>query len=564
MSYSRETLDKAIKLFNNAKPDLDDRGLSSSNLQSYLYDLRDKKQKQVGGAASWIDTDESGDYTPASESSRKPLKRFIWNDNNNDHGGTPKRSRASDEQAGSDDGESPTSWPSLPESTPKTPTPLPKRKPTTGGRRSGRISSLNQKGASATRSLLSLAPGAPETRGCKSCWENSHNCSLLENPATYPCQVCRDHKNDCDLIIPPKEKRPCESCKRKGLPCSYGENSAFDRPCKQCESSRTECIAGPAERKHSKKNFGQGKTSSIGTKDASRPESALLQRLRASATQPASQERDISELDSDSTDATTPNVRELTPMTSEGIGTSSRSPSPSFGRRPTAWARPTDTGEYHDRTPRRLGGKSILIRTPFAHPIDFFHVPPKNGTKPCHWCHDFTYGIQGLGDRDVEVAISPDGEGYVEMKGGHIEQGKQPSRMCGVCALERVHVGNCSGHAIIPLRNTDEKTFDFEKAYESLKSKKKRGRHARINPWCSLCPNPAFYGCGTIQKFNMFREPAEEEGCGLLLCSDCAKAMERCNSDISKAVQMHRAAHRELRADVEFLLPDNDLFKAYS
>lgn len=654
MSYSPETLEKAVKLFNNAKSDLNTRGHATGNLESYLYSLRDKQRRPVGGCtATWIDNDESGDYTPALVNSDAQIgtskntrnKRSAQQErseglhvnlklnspegkellaNISKDGVPPKEPTGKDYSS-----DSSTSWPTnvpLPKS--KTPNQLAhiQGTTTTGTRRSTRISTRNQKGGSSTRSLLSLQPGDPETRGCKSCWENYHDCSLLKAPAVYPCQVCKVNRRDCELIIQPKQKRPCENCRRRKLTCSYAENTVFDRPCKQCESSRTECIAGPAEGQTSEQDpfslqIGQGTTTA---------NPSFLQRLQATENQPVADKRATSSLHLDPMAASSLNtaVSGRTPMMSESpvgltAGNSAIStPSPSVRRLPTRSTRATikPKASSHSfsgsslvgklagssrRVPgsskatlapsrstlapkgsnktesgsqntyekqatseqRRVGGKSIMIKTPFAHPINFEYVPPRNGSKPCHWCNDFTYGILGLGNLDVEVVKRPDGPGYVEVRGGHVGKGCDSSRMCTVCALERIHIGNCSQHKIFALKNLDEDTFDFGEAFLSLEPLHETSRHVPINPWCSLCPNPAFYGCATLQRFSKFREPLrskeEEEGCGLLLCSDCAEVMVECDSNIAKTVREHRKVGRELRADVEFLLPHNDLYEAF-
>lgn len=684
MSYSKDTLEKAIKLLKNAKPDLKNKGLPTSHLESYLHQLRDKPQRPVGGCtAPWIDEDESGDYTPTTESSQKPKRATQVSENSSNGGSTPKKAgnkrSLQREKSGEgylvtlklntpkgkeflanlskdnlpshglvgkeDSSDFSTAWPVLSQSRKKTPNKFASARPTLSGRRSGRISSMNQKGARGqkgyrgTRSLLSLVPGDPETRGCKSCWENYHHCSLLKEPAAYPCQVCRDNRSDCDLIIEPKQKRPCEACKRNGLTCSYGETTMFDRPCEQCGNSRTECIAGPADFQTSGQipANDQNPFSFSERKGTEKPKSSLLQRFQASGNRHTTPEHASSSLASQSagTSSSGTIVGDQTPMTSESPvelrdrNSARDTPSPSIRIRPTQSVHPTIKpnakprgttsssvsgpslvghiagfsrggsgnlapsltrgrvtkqsysatkgprrmdvgrssvgGKQVTKEDRRVGGKSIIIRTPFAHPINFSHVPPRNGSKPCHWCHDFTYGISGLGNLDVEVVKKPDGAGYIEIRGGHVGQGKEQSRMCSICALERIYIDHCRRHTIIALKELDEDTFDFEKAFRSLKPDDKTGRCVQTNPWCSLCPNPAFFGCGTPQKFNMFREPldSESEGCGLLLCSDCAQVMDKCDSDIARTVQEHKKMGRELRADAEFLLPKNDLFKAY-
>lgn len=653
MSYSQETLEKAIKLFNNAKSDLNNRGFATSNLESYLYSLRDKPQKPVGGCtATWIDNDESGDYTPALENDddrnvspkRKENIRSSPRRNNGEGNlvtlklNTPEGREflskiARDDLAAEKPNRkyyghgSSTAWPILPlpkSKTPYQPSASTQSTTTTNPRRSNRISTRNQQGARSTRSLLSLLPGAPETRGCKSCWENYRDCSLLNAPTVYPCQACKDGRHDCDLIIPPKQKRPCENCRKKRLNCSYGENTAFDRPCNQCQNSKTECIAGPAEGH----TLGQSSSSLSRGNDTTTSDLSFLQRLKASASQPTPQEHAASSLDPDVMDTSSSNMgaRRGTPvMSSSPIGlpggnSAINTPSPSARRQPARSTRTTirpkatshnisgsspveqpsgpsrkisgpsratlapsrstlapkpsiqpergsqSTEERQITSKERpLGGKSIMIQTRFAHPIKFDHTPPKNGSKPCHWCKDFTYGMLGLGNINVEVVKKPDGPGYVEVRGGHIDGGRERSRMCTVCGLERIHIGNCSNHMIFALKNLDEDTFDFEQAFLSWEPCDKTGRRIATNPWCSLCPNPAFYGCATLQKFNKYREPlhTEEEGCGLLLCSDCAEVMAECNSNIARTVRKHRNMGRELRADVEFLLPHNDLYEAF-
>lgn len=176
----------------------------------------------------------------------------------------------------------------------------------------------------------------------------------------------------------------------------------------------------------------------------------------------------------------------------------------------------------------------------------------------------------GLGRRAVEVIDFGDGR-YVEMNGGHVKDGHEPSRMCVTCALERIHVVNCTRHYIIPLKGYKVDTFDFDAAYNSLIPSPGQ-LPKQISPWCSLCPNPAFFGCCTLQLVNKYQEPVKQptsphaRGCGLLLCERCELLMRAYRGNLAKVVAKNDQANAEFgsRADVVYVLPGNDLYRFYT
>ncbi|KAE8357075.1 hypothetical protein BDV27DRAFT_164892, partial [Aspergillus caelatus] len=209
-----------------------------------------------------------------------------------------------------------------------------------------------------------------------------------------------------------------------------------------------------------------------------------------------------------------------------------------------------------------------VIRTSLAHPIIFNYEPPEDGSSPCHWCDNFTYGLLGLGRRTVEVLDFGDGR-CIEIGGGHLAQGHEPSRMCVVCVLERIHVMRCVAHRIVPLKGYNVDKFDLTAAYNSLVPMPGQAPK-KINPWCSLCPHPAFFGCGALQTVNKFQEPVDAPsqdaiGCGLLLCEKCEGLMRLYRGDLAQVVLKNEETDAAFgtRADAIYLLPGNDMYRAY-
>lgn len=213
-------------------------------------------------------------------------------------------------------------------------------------------------------------------------------------------------------------------------------------------------------------------------------------------------------------------------------------------------------------------GEPRTLTTSLAHPVTFAHDPPDDGTSPCHWCDNFIYGLLGRGKRTVQIMDYGNGR-CEEISGGHTEAGHEPSRMCIACALERIRITQCTWHRIIPLQGYSPDTFDFDAAFNSLTPGIEEPK--MINPWCSLCPSPAFFGCSAIQPVNVYQECVEPcspdaVGCGLLLCERCEAGMRECGGELGKVVKRNEQEDEGFgsRADVEYILPGNNLYRFYA
>ncbi|WEW57041.1 hypothetical protein PRK78_002500 [Emydomyces testavorans] len=206
-----------------------------------------------------------------------------------------------------------------------------------------------------------------------------------------------------------------------------------------------------------------------------------------------------------------------------------------------------------NKTRHRPGPSLKIISTSFAHPIDFAYSPPADGSSPCHWCYDFTYGLLGFEPLQIRVEERPNGGGYVEVEDGHTLRGKEPSRMCTGCATERLSVIGCASHILHPITGLDERNFDFDRAIRTLFPDLRTGRCVQTNPWCALCISPAFYRCASHSR-----------GCGLVLCGNCARRINAHGGGLSQlVVDELRASNVNLRADAEFLLPEGELYRRF-
>ncbi|GAD96197.1 C6 zinc finger domain protein [Paecilomyces variotii No. 5] len=613
MPYTQERLELALNLFCRTKPHLKHRGLPHKHLEENLkakYELRWGTIKNAKNAPStWIDDDNSGDYDPKQDApKRKCSKARLAQRAGADRPAKRRRRLSATEEEDEEEEDEPGLLVTLKMTSEKgkaflaylrdygsneyedgdqyadtTEPGLLCRKRYSLRRRGKTVSSLlalfehqPSPGASqaSTQSLLSLDPGHPAARGCKSCWEFNQECSLIDRTDLYPCQLCREDGLDCELIIEPRQKRGCENCKRKRkIVCSYLQsNEDHHLPCKQCQVMGIRCCAGPAKDKQIRV-MDDDEMLDDDTFENSVPifyppqrgQTETIQRLPTPESLQRSSVDDPS-LEIGSSAASQENQPDLQEQEQQGgIILNSLLENPNSGPCELASKRANPVTNSSLPTTR-------MITTSFAHPIDFAYEPPSDGTKPCHWCHDFRYGILGLGTLNVEVIDYHDGNGYIEIEGGHVGQGHDPSRMCIICALERLHIMNCSGHTISPLKASDEKTFNYDAAYESLLQESGVDGYAKTSTlWCMLCPRPAFHGCVTVQSVDKFQEsidPSEPsaKGCGLLLCSDCASLLRKMGPGLEPVVSENKNTLGEdgVRADAVFLLPGNDLWRFYS
>ncbi|KAJ5316548.1 hypothetical protein N7508_001056 [Penicillium antarcticum] len=430
----------------------------------------------------------------------------------------------------------------------------------------------------ATRSLVpaSAFSSTPQNdndpvRGCQACGEIKQICSLASDPDlyAYPCIECEEDGFDCVVIPKPKWKRSCEKCRsNRGEPCSYRfVDYDHELPCHSCLDHGYPCVAGPARH----------------VPIARMPEDADETCAGHLTTHVTNRSDDDEPMQGAALDNTEPSeLSEPSPIQSitlSDTGNGNNDTVNAYGDEDMQEA-PVQEGsaapitDGHDQAEQHSVsfGQVCRIQTEFAHPLHFGDhrdVPQEGPT--CHWCHNFAYGIVGLGVRNPDVINF--GTKMVEMSYGHTGEEKEETRMCLQCVLNRIQIIQCTHGSVDRLRAADAE----REASEGIAEWENfiRARDAILNPetiasgpafstnreWCALCRSLAAWTCKTPQSSSICDPAINCEnityGCGLHLCQPCCELVKFFNGDLN-AVHDHYVHEggegMQLRADSQFIL----------
>jgi len=401
--------------------------------------------------------------------------------------------------------------------------------------------------------LGELTLGHPEARGCKPCLELRQVCPLLTEGPTYPCDHCIEDNIECELVIPPAKKGACERCRSRRIICSYREGGDHSLPCKQCVQSDYKCVAGPES---GRVRTGPSLDQDIKAKRSSLP---TLKRAFVSCTTCRKVKKWCSLKDKTKEPPCNHCRRDGKACTFEKLEDKPKASK----KAPTIQV--SNKQQPSSQNPVASQATTKMITTRFAHPISFNYELPDDNSYPCHFCEHVAYGILGLGMMKAEVIDYRNGEGYVEISGGHTGEGREQTE----CTLERVRIHFCKVHMISPIFGLIPEEFDFDAAFKELLPTGCSGIEGGATQWCSVCSSPAFFECSTPQVTDMYGLPAnagtpEATGCGLLLCESCAVALAGDHAGDLESMVAVAAANEEdypLRADVHFLLSDGELMR---
>ncbi|PGH00117.1 hypothetical protein AJ79_08300 [Helicocarpus griseus UAMH5409] len=607
MPYSYDDLNAALDVIREERPKLTGDGLSCRFLADYVkYELRYKDPLQC--PSTWVDDDTSGDFDP--ENRQKKIKRSVKRkaiEAPSTIFEPPTQKIKSDPFVfkfytpasqcflavlAKSEAKSGSSMSSTDIGTSKdTPHPPRKSVPRTSPETAGSepmADDRHESGKRGNESRISTLPNTElEPSGCRFCWDNYHVCWLPKETGTYPCERCLQGHMDCEDMVPVQHEKQdhaqgeCLTPIGSGVcaPQSYQKREAAggDRNHGLTENDAPAVL----QQKTSlpafstitpKHNLGPQKGgqddqqvhtlfSQLGDSGTSQMSTSSFQSLFLQETdQKVSAGHSVTEANSINDKAVVANTDDISLADS---------------------IKPSDystiilnISSVISRKRRTAGPITEKVWTSFAHPINFTYPPPLNGSRPCHWCHDFIYGMLGLGLKEVEVLDCRDGKGYTELNSsGHVAAGAEPSRMCAKCALQRVGILECTtnpaAHTIVPIEGINPKTFDFARAFNSLFSPEGSARSSSADRWCSICVNPVFYKCSGRTADGGVIDSLLETGlivprsCGLLLCGRCAMLMHRFKGRLAPTLEKRKKDKVEMRADIEFLNTDSELYRTY-
>ena len=390
--------------------------------------------------------------------------------------------------------------------------------------------------------------GHPEGRGCKLCRRIGQRCSLLEPDGAYPCDICMEEDEECELLVPPVKKQSCEHCIKKGHACPYAyPGSDHSQPCELCSNQGFRCIAGPLRDRTRVRMDHEGKPA------VPKERNRFKTRRYRSCTACRRDNKICSLLKSNQPPPCQTCKRAKLMCDFEPTSREPKKVATKFQR--NVDPPPDKIPATVQPAPTPPSGVIALINTKLSHPVTFNSAP--NPAKPCHWCSGisphyplFGHLINGkiAPARQVKVLMLDNKQGCKELKGGFIHQGKEPSRMCAYCTLQRVKVMFCRQHVFRAVPWLQEKQAEEirEEAgpkmrmRQPVKALQKLGKvvmatkaagvgncatagindpqaliRAELTKWCAVCPAIATHECCAGDKME----------CTLRLCAICHRLL---------------------------------------
>ena len=419
----------------------------------------------------------------------------------------------------------------------------------------------------------------PRPQSCRFCKSHALDCSIQDDPASYPCLACQETGVVCILFTPytgaqksgtkraqAKERKKAKELekaklarereiereadrRRRELKRAFKE-AARNRACTHCKDDGTTCsleklkedeITGAS----CKRCVKHGHICSVELPPAaddaepeSEPRKAREPGQRPQAGMFGSPAFGRGEEDEeDDTDANPPSVFNVADD-GEPLPKQKRTRKPSQKSRKKSRLSNEIVPEVPPQDlyvlPPDYAKKQIT--TSFCHPL-VFNAPMPTGDGFNMTCdfHLVAFSIFGLPSASPWVTYpdpptSQHSWKYEEIPGtgGHSESIKhEKTNVCKECTYARQKILFCQGHKLAGIRGLPKpKDYDFDAAYGPLLSDQERNfssNTATQHKWCAICPAPAFIEC--CAPFTAGPGQKEQEGCGLMLCEICAVSL---------------------------------------
>lgn len=389
--------------------------------------------------------------------------------------------------------------------------------------------------------------GRPEGRGCRKCQVANLVCSMLEPGGGYPCDICLEEDDDCEPLVEPAKKQPCENCRRSHRSCSYAYPGSDHRcPCTHCADKGWKCIAGPIYDPTRARMDAEGNPvvpEDRGPRYNTGRYRSCAQCRRSDKQCPLLRTKDdppCLHCKNEGKTCTFEALRKQPLLSNPHPPNSNKSTVNDAVPITTEDTTDATTASTKHQLTRHTPAKSGTIKeitTALSHPITF-NSPPGDPDKLCNWCTDPNpfYALYGhlSGRRTVRILEWSDKRACTELRNGFTQPPDKhlPSRMCALCTFTRVKILFCRRHQFRRIPDVDPTAIDIQnrqqrpraaltrlvgvaKAAEKLDCHNRSVlRRQELSKWCAVCPNPATHECCAGGS-------REQLGCGLRLCHVC-------------------------------------------
>ena len=208
-----------------------------------------------------------------------------------------------------------------------------------------------------------------------------------------------------------------------------------------------------------------------------------------------------------------------------------------------------------------------IVSTMWTHPITFQYKA--EASEPCHFCNDFRYGMLGCGRARIKEVKQGPQITYEELPTGNMAKGCEPTRMCAMCAVDRLHISKCPDHRLVSLASCRHlPKLDRQRWFTELGDRSPTRKRKIHYPCCSFCQSPATCVCCAVENNitvqGLRQEKQEMWGrCKLFTCEACRLAYQQNGMKEIKITHGINARDSRCRADLGFLFSGSQLHKTW-
>jgi hypothetical protein len=170
----------------------------------------------------------------------------------------------------------------------------------------------------------------------------------------------------------------------------------------------------------------------------------------------------------------------------------------------------------------------------------------------CAFCTDPEVQVFGFGVIWAEVVDCEDMSGFVEIQGGHADNGVPVTKLCEMCTTRRMTILTCKPHDMQPIPGAEYS----DKAQAAAKRLLLDEDVQDIERHCHICFGLATYACCATET----EDDGDDSSCGLQLCELCSDKLMKVHHGVLNGLVNDTAdGEQDCRADAELLTTNGSL-----